>query len=115
MTQYLPISELHSSHVLVDITTGTILSPEQVVIVEASRIPQETSDPIVATAASAFGQNLYIIDQIDLGEVDQERLEEIVHDAASQAASNAINSSDEVDYLLSQGWSPSDIKDALSS
>lgn len=45
------------------------------------------------------------------------RLEDVVHDAASQQASNAVNGGvDEmIDYLLSLGWTMAEIKNAIGA
>lgn len=43
----------------------------------------------------------------------QDALEELVHEQASELASNAINSGQEVDFLLSNGWTQQDIDDRL--
>lgn len=55
---------------------------------------------------------------IDLGNLTEEqaeRLDGLVHDTASQVASDANNNGKQIDFLLSiGGWSLSDIADALN-
>jgi hypothetical protein len=42
-----------------------------------------------------------------------EKLDEFVHQLASEWASSAINSGEQVDFLLTGGWSESEIRNAL--
>lgn len=49
----------------------------------------------------------------DLDEDQQEALDELTHDTASQIASNAINSGEQVDFLLANGWSLDQVVAAL--
>jgi FixJ family two-component response regulator len=48
-----------------------------------------------------------------LNPTEQEALEEAVRDVASQQASNAINSSEEVEFLLAAGWTQDQIRKLL--
>lgn len=41
-------------------------------------------------------------------------LAELVHDVASQAASAAVNSGTEVEFLRGRGWTDAEIRDALA-
>lgn len=51
----------------------------------------------------------------DTAEYDEKReaLGELVHEQASEIASNAINSGEEIDFLLSHGWTLQDIDTRL--
>lgn len=47
-------------------------------------------------------------------DVDPEALDELVHQVASEMASNAINSSEQVSFLLGAGWTREEIAKRLS-
>lgn len=53
----------------------------------------------------------YVIDET--GETDD--LNDLVHDVASQIASDAINAGDQRDFLKSHGWTDEDINERLKS
>lgn len=54
------------------------------------------------------------IDIATLSESDLDALNETVHDAAAQEASNAINSGEQIDFLLARGWTLDDIRTAIA-
>jgi hypothetical protein len=50
-----------------------------------------------------------------LDDDQQSDLDELVHDVASQIASDAINAGDQIDFLLSQGWTTEQIAQRLGA
>jgi hypothetical protein len=53
------------------------------------------------------------LDTASLTDAQDVALCDLVHEVASVAASNAINSGDEVDFLLSNGWTVAQIKERI--
>lgn len=56
-----------------------------------------------------------IIDLHNLNDSATDALAELVHDQASQIASNVINSGKGVEYLLANGWNAEAIEEAIAS
>jgi hypothetical protein len=50
----------------------------------------------------------------DLSPQEADALAEIVHEQASQIASDTINSGQSVQWLQANGWTPQDIRDRVS-
>lgn len=54
------------------------------------------------------------IDISQLSETEREALDALVHETASDTASNAINNSEQIDFLLANGFDESVIRERMS-